>query len=63
MIHGLIAVMGDAIASDGDSDCNVRPRHIFFFVCLFFLLTITRSRPTGRNEAIIVELKELDLGS
>ena len=31
--------------------CN--KRHIFF-VCLFFLLTIT-----GRNEAIIVELKEL----
>ena len=31
--------------------CN--KRH-FFFVCLFFLFTIT-----GRNEAIIVELKEL----
>ena len=31
--------------------CN--KRH-FLFVCLFFLLTIT-----GRNEAIIVELKEL----
>ena len=31
--------------------CN--KRHIFF-VCLFFLLTIT-----SRNEAIIVELKEL----
>ena len=29
-------------------------KDIFFFVCLFFLLTIT-----GRNEAIIVELKEL----
>ena len=28
-------------------------KDIFFFVCLFFLLTIT-----GRNEAIIVELKE-----
>ena len=25
----------------------------FFFVCLFFLLTVT-----GRNEAIIVELKK-----
>ena len=32
--------------------CN--KRHIFFFVRLFFLLTIT-----GRMEAIIVELKEL----
>ena len=29
-------------------------KDIFFFVWLFFLLTIT-----GRNEAIIVELKEL----
>ena len=29
-------------------------KDIFFFVCLFFLLTIT-----DRNEAIIVELKEL----
>ena len=29
-------------------------KYTFFFVCLFFLLTIT-----GRNEAIIVKLKEL----
>ena len=29
-------------------------KDIFFFVCLFFLLTIT-----GRIEAIIVKLKEL----
>ena len=29
-------------------------KDIFFFVCLFFLLIMT-----GRNEAIIVELKEL----
>ena len=29
-------------------------KDIFFFVCLFFLLTIT-----ARNKAIIVELKEL----
>ena len=32
---------------------NCNKRH-FFSVCLYFLLTVT-----GRNEAIIVELKEL----
>ena len=31
-------------------------KNIFFSVCLFFLLTIT-----GRNEAIIVELKKISL--
>ena len=35
-------------------DTAIYIKYIFFFLCLFFLLTIT-----GRNEAIIVELKTL----
>ena len=36
-------------------------KDIFFFVWLFFLFTISMNSITGKNEAIIVELKELGL--